>query len=181
MTVRILPWLLLPVLASCVAPRAVPPAQPAPPPQAPAAPSPPAAPTPERYAGDWSVADATPGDWRYVAEGGTSLARFAGPDGGVLAELSCASGTISLTRTGIIPQDIAAFINVRSSFAERRLPIQSANQSARRLTTRLPARDPLWDQLIYSRGRFLIEATMQVPVILPTRAEVARVIEDCRS
>ena len=88
---------------------------------------------------------------------------------------------ISLTRTGIIPQDIAAFITVRSSFAERRLPIHSASQTDRRLTTRLPARDPVWDQIVYSRGRFLIEATMQQPIIVPTRAEVARVIEDCRA
>lgn len=183
MAIRILPWLILPVLASCVAPRQVPPpaAPPAPPPQAPAAPTPPPAAPAERYSGDWSVADATPGDWRYAAgPGGSSLARFAAPDGSVLAELACSGGTLSLSRSGVIPQDIGAFINVRSSFAERRLPVQSASQSSRRLTTRLPATDPLWDQLIYSRGRFVIEATMQAPIILPNRAEVARVIEDCR-
>lgn len=183
MMLRVLPWLALPiVLASCVAPRTPPPA-PAPParPQAPAAPIAPPAPTAERYAGDWSTADATPGDWRYVAaSGGTSLARFTAPDGAALAELACTAGTLSLTRTGVVPQDIGAFINVRSSFAERRLPVQSADQSARRLIARLPARDPLWDQLIYSRGRFVLEATRQAPVILPNRAEVARVIEDCR-
>ena len=42
------------------------------------------------------------------------------------------------------------------------------------------AADPLWDQIIYSRGRFLIEGTRQSPIIVPARAEVARVIEDCR-
>jgi hypothetical protein len=174
MTVRVLPWLILPLLASCVGPRAPAPA-PAPRPAAPQVPAAPAA-APERYAGDWTTADLTPGEWRY-ADG---TAHFANGTAASLAEMRCASGTINLTRTGIIPQDIGAFITVRTSFGERRLPIQSADQQARRLTSRLAAADPLWDQIIYSRGRFVIEATMQAPVILPNRPEIARVVEDCR-
>jgi hypothetical protein len=177
MVIRILPWAILPLLASCVAPSAPAPT-PAPRPVA-AAPAPaPAAPAiaPERYAGEWSTADATPGDWRYAASGGGS-ARF-GEGGNALAELRCANGTLTLVRNATINADGTAYINVRSSFGERRLPV--ALRGTGMLMASLPASDPLWDQLIYSRGRFLIEATRQAPIIVPNRAEVARVIEDCR-
>lgn len=167
-----LPVLLAPLVAGCVAPRS-------PAPVPPTAPSPTPRPAPatvaDRYQGDWGVADLTPGEWRYVA----GTARFGSGDAPV-ARLSCEGGAVTIARSGLIPQDIAAFVTIRTSFGERRLPLQRADQSARLLMTRLPASDPLFDQIIYSRGRFVIETTMQPPLILPTRPEVARVVEDCR-
>jgi hypothetical protein len=178
MVIRILPWAMLPILASCVAPSRPAPT-PAPRPAA-SAPAPaPAAPAiaPERYAGDWSVADLTPGDWRYSASGNDSSVRF-GEGNNILAELRCAGGTLTLVRNSTINSDGTAYITVRSSFGERRLP--SPLRGAGLITASLPAADPLWDQIIYSRGRVLIESTRQAPIIVPTRAELARVIEDCR-
>ena len=40
--------------------------------------------------------------------------------------------------------------------------------------------DPMLDKLAYSRGRFVVEVTGLSPLKLPSFAEVARVIEDCR-
>lgn len=179
---RLATFALLPLLASCVAPSA--PAPPAPAPRPAPAPTPapsfPTAPaTVDRYAGDWSVADVAPGEWSYARDARSSTARFAAGNGPALASISCAAGQVTLSRTGVIPADIAAVLNIRNSFAERQLPIR-VDMAARSLTATLPASDPLWDQLIYSRGRFLIEATRQTPLIVPTRPEVARVIEDCR-
>lgn len=175
----------LPLLASCVAPRGVAPAP------APAAPPPVAAPAPipahpaprptvnDRYQGDWSVADLGPGEWRYRREGAASVAHFGLTNEGTEAMIRCEGGQVTLSRMGVIPADMGAFINVRNSFAERQLPIRSASRGW--LTAApLPASDPLWDQIIYSRGRFLIEATRNEPMLVPTRPEVARVIEDCR-
>lgn len=175
----------LPLLASCVAPRG---ATPAPAPSAPssaAAPAPaPAHPVPrptanDRYQGDWSVADLGPGDWRYRREGAASAAHFGLANEGTQAMIRCEGGMVTLSRMGVIPADIAAFINVRSSFSERQLPIRSA-AGGWLTAVELPASDPLWDQIIYSRGRFLIEATRNEPKLVPTRPDVARVIEDCR-
>jgi hypothetical protein len=179
MAMRVLPWLILPLLASCVAPNAPAPTPAPRPSAAPAGPAAAPAIAPERYAGDWSTADATPGDWAYTASGNNSLARFTSPSNGLLAELRCSGETLTLVRNATIDADGNAMINVRSSFAERRLP--SPLRGAGLITASLPASDPLWDQIIYSRGRFLIESTRQAPIIVPNRAEVARVIEDCRS
>ncbi len=70
-------------------------------------------------------------------------------------------------------------MRVRSSFAQRDLPLR-VDHRAVLLHATLPARDALWDQISYSRGRFLVETSFQAPLIVPVRAAVARVVEDCR-
>lgn len=172
-------FLVLPLIASCVAPSS-------PPPRPVAAPAPVATPAPlpapvtvDRFTGDWSVADLSPGEWRYNRAGAASVARFAVGSQAPLASISCSGGQVTLARSGVIPADMAATLNIRSSFAERNLPIR-VSVADRTLTATLAGRDPMWDQIMYSRGRFLIEATRQPPLLVPTRPEVARVIEDCR-
>lgn len=180
MAIRFLPWLMLPVLASCVAPSRAPAPAPTPSPAASApTPAPASAPAAERFAGDWSAAPLAPGEWQHQGGNGRSVATFGAPQG-ALVELSCASGTITLARAASTAPSGAAYLNVRSSFAERRLPVPQLDAAARRLRAQLPAADPLWDQIIYSRGRFVIEAPGHAPLVIPTRPEVARVIEDCR-
>jgi hypothetical protein len=44
----------------------------------------------------------------------------------------------------------------------------------------LPASDPFLDQIVFSRGRFAVEAQGQARLILPTWPEPARVVEECR-
>lgn len=173
-------FIILPLLASCVAPSGPVAPTPAPRPAPRPAPVAPAAPAVvDRYAGDWSVADLPPGEWRYSSDGRSSIARFTAGNGPVQASISCTGGQVTLARSGIIPADMAVMFNIRTSFAERQLPIH-VDVSGRMLTTTLPGRDPLWDQIIYSRGRFLIEATRQAPLLVPTRSDIARVVEDCR-
>jgi hypothetical protein len=162
------------LVSSCVAPRQAPPTpSPAP---APVRPATPPAVSSDRYQGDWSVADLGPGDWRYTREGNATLALF-GPGGAVIR---CTSGQISIARQGAVPADSAAFLTIRTSFGERQLPIRVVQGLPNMLGATLPAVDPLWDQIIYSRGRFVIEATRNAPLLVPTRPEIARVVEDCR-
>ena len=176
---QIIAFAALPLLASCVAPRddAVPVPAPAP------APRPTPAPTPttvDRYAGDWSVADLGSGDWSYSRSDSASAARF-GSGEGATAMLRCEGGQIVIAREGVVPADMAVFLNIRTSFAERQLPIRVLPSTGRMLAASLSPSDPLWDQILYSRGRFVIEATRNMPMIVPTRPELARVVEDCRN
>ena len=163
-------------MASCVGPRQP---APAPTPAPTPAPRPTPAPTPvpaERYSGDWSVDPLTPaGDWQYQRNGGGSAAIFT--DGrNQLLDIACNGGQISMTRNA--PSASAnGELRVRTSFGERRLQTQSNGAAYRAI---LPARDQLWDQIAFSRGRFLVEATGQAPMIVPARPEIGRVIEDCR-
>ena len=136
-----------------------------------------AAPGGDRYTGDWSVADIGPEEWRYARTGTSSRATLTGAGGTTLASLSCAAGMISISRTGAARRGAA--MAIRNSFAERSLPLRADNTSEAVVAT-LDARDPLWDQVIYSRGRFVIEVLAVQPLIAPVRPEIARVVEDCR-
>ncbi len=44
----------------------------------------------------------------------------------------------------------------------------------------LAATDPLLDAMAFSRGRFTVEVPGTTALVLPSHAEVGRVIEDCR-
>ena len=169
LTPRIASLMALSLLASCVAPQAAPAPAPAPTPApTPTAPAP--RPVSDRYAGDWSTAELSTGDWGRQA---------AGRDGEGAMRITCKARQIMLSRHGIIPADAEIRFRVRSSFGERALPARY-DTASRSLYFTLPASDQLWDQIIYSRGRFLVEASFQPPLLVPTRPEVARTIADCR-
>ncbi len=174
---RITLVIALGLLGSCVAPQATPQPAPAPAP-ATVAPAPTPRPVSDRYAGDWSTADLSPGEWARQTAGRTGESRAIFGDGAL--SIACSAGQIRLSRQGIIPADAAIQFRMRSSFGERALPARY-DMTSRSLYLTLPASDALWDQIIYSRGRFLVEASFQLPLLVPTRPEVARVIEDCRS
>lgn len=176
----LLPLTILPVLASCVAPQRATPAPtpvlyPAPAPAAPVT----AAPVSDRYAGDWSVDPLTPGSWQRRPTTSGFSAVFVDGGGDAIALIGCSSSQIVIARFGE-PGEGAAAMAVRTSFARRDLTGTRVGGPAPSLYGSASARDLLWDQIIYSRGRFLVEATGMAPVILPTRPEIARVVEDCR-
>jgi hypothetical protein len=174
----VLPFTLLPLLASCVGPQTPPPvAAPVRVAVPPRAVQPPVATVSDHYTGDWSVDDASPGDWRYAASSNATTARFA--SGGEAIAIACEGGQLILARSG--QSRDAAMFTIKTSFTLRRLPTvtgMAGNQPM--LTATLPARDPLWDQIVYSRGRFLVETTGLRPLIVPVTSEVSRVVEDCR-
>lgn len=171
----LLAFAALPLLASCVAPRAAAPVRPSAPVTRPV---PPPTAVADRYAGDWSVADLPAGDWRMTRDG-SMVAEFA--DGGAArALLACEGGVLTIAREGRVPADMPVLLTLRTSYAERSLPIRTVPGAPGMLGASLPASDPLWDQMIYSRGRFVIEATRNAPMIVPTRSELNRVVEECR-
>ncbi len=171
-------WLLTGALTllvgACVAPSRPPNTAPAPAPATTAV----APPLADRHAGDWSVADLSPGEWRYSQAGPRSMAVFSASAGMQMA-LTCESGTITLAR-GSSLSGANGQLRLRTSFGERVLPARPLAGSSPAVGAALPARDPLFDQLIYSRGRFLLESSGQAPLIVPTRPEIARLVEDCR-
>jgi hypothetical protein len=160
--------LAIALLASC-APRPAPPT-PAPPPPAPA---PEPAPPPPAPA-DWRDAPLSDGDWSYRSEGRVSSAEF-GPTSGPNLVLRCeASRQLSLTRVGAAG---GGALTIRTTFGERTL---SASAQPGGLVAGLAASDPLLDQIVFSRGRFLVQAAGAPPLIVPAWPEPAQVIEDCR-
>lgn len=164
---------------SC-APRLVPPAPVPilPPAPRPPAPAPPPAPTPA----DWSVGPLSPGDWSADREGPAPTAFF-GPAGAPAFAIRCApGGQIGLARLGA---GVSGPITIRTSFGARILPAagqpgQAPAQAVAQAVATLAASDPLLDQIVFSRGRFLVQAPGVPDLIVPAWPEAARVIEQCR-
>lgn len=155
-------------LAACM-PRPAPPV-PAPPPAPPPAPAPAPAPAPPPVA--WEDAPLSPGDWSYRDEPGGALAIFQSDR--LSFALRCrANGTIVIGLGG----GGAPALVLRTSYGERRLP---AIAHPGETIAELPASDPLFDELAFSRGRFFVRGDGQPGLILPAWPEAARLIEDCR-
>lgn len=146
----------------------------APQPTRPAPAPPPVAPPPPAPLG-WADLPLTPGSWVYENGGSTSTATFGQP-GAPLFRLYCEGPTrsIFLQRYGAATGSTMA---VRTSFGARSLAVERLPQYA---TAALPARDPFLDTMIFSRGRFSVEVAGSPLAMMPSWAEAARVVEDCR-
>lgn len=156
------------LLAGCVAPR-----QPAPPPPPAPRPAPPPAPAPAPVPEDWRDRAYTPGDWSYARSDGYSEAAYGAP-GAPRVFLRCETATRQI-RLGW-PGLAADTITFTSSYGDTARAAQAGAAGAELL---LSTRDPLLDQLAYSRGRFRLAVQGQ-ELILPSWPEVARLVEDCR-
>ena len=73
----------------------------------------------------------------------------------------------------------ARLMAVRSSFGARSLAF-SPEPGPDLGTATLAADDPFLDGMIFSRGRFSVEVAGAPMLMMPSWAEPARVVEDCR-
>lgn len=162
-------------LAACVpAPRPTPAPRPvAVPARAPA--PPPALPAPPPVA-NWMDAPATPGDWRYSA----GAASFGEPGYQPLLVLRCnpSARAVEIVRAG---GAVAALpIVVRTETMDRSLAGSPTRSDPPTIVASLSARDPLFDAIAFSRGRFAVEVGGLPTLYAPSYPEITRVIEDCR-
>lgn len=165
--------------ASCASPPpAPPPPRPVPRPQPSYTPPPP--PPDVRPSTGWRDAPITPGNWRWSRIGGASSARFAEGPGGAALEFRCdrAANAVLLIRYGIANGSVP--LTVTTTTIARPLTGQSLGGPQPAVVVALPVRDALLDAIVFSRGRFAVEARGFAPLYAPTWPEIARVVEDCR-
>ena len=146
------------------------PARPAPQVQVPSPVAPPSA--------DWRDIPLTPGNWRYGPQASGSAASF-GPAGGeALFVVRCdrANRRLILSLRGAQQGPMT----IRTSTLSRALPIQVEEGASAYSNAVLAAVDPFLDAMVFSRGRFTVEAPGQRMLVIPSWAEPARVVEDCR-
>lgn len=157
--------------AGCV-PRAVP----APPPAPTPAPAP--APPPPPAAVDWPDRAVTPGTWRYDRDARGSRALFGqvGADALVVLRCDAAARAVYLSRAGAS----AAPLVVRTTALSRSLAVRPTGGTPAYVAVALTPRDPLLDAMAFSRGRIAVEQAGAAVLTLPSWAEIARVVEDCR-
>jgi len=154
-------------LTSCVAPpaRAVPPA-----PVRPAATAMPARPVATPVAAVQPVVStvAPRGNWTYQRLAAGSSAAFRDDRGTPVFGLSCRSGGAVVIQ---LPEP-AATVTLRATSMLRTIALSGGEVV-------LTARDPLFDALAFSRGRFGV-GTGGRETMVPAWPELTRVVEDCR-
>jgi len=127
---------------------------------------------------DYSTATPIDGNWVYVTTAGGSEATFANAAAQPQLIVSCARAArqVTLSRPAA---GAAAFISVWTTAQTRNLP-SSYNPATGKLSATLAAFDPFLDAIAFSRGRVEFSVSGQPALVLPSWAEAARVIEDCR-
>lgn len=164
-------------VAACVPKRQPPPPPPVATPQP--APPPRPAPPPPPVAADWRDRPLTPGAWIYRAAGDTTQALFGPASSEAQFVLRCdrARRQVSLWRAG---QGAGGPLIVRTTGQSRSLPAAAQAGAPAYLSAVLPANDRFLDEMLFSRGRIMVETAGLAPLIIPTWPEPARVVEDCR-
>jgi hypothetical protein len=123
---------------------------------------------------DWQTGPLSPGDWAYRPSPSTPLAIFQSQ--GVSFAIRCQQGrSIWLGLTGARADALV----IRTSYGERRLPAERVHMNE--MIAQLPASDPLFEQMAFSRGRFLVTVEGGPSLVVPAWPEIARVVEDCRA
>ena len=176
---RTLSLACLATLAACAV---VPPPPPPPPPLPPPLPAPPPPPPPVVVAPEkpWDVAPLTPGDWHYSKLSTGSTAAFGSAE---RTDLKLQCDPTSHRITIVLEGGAGNSMTVRTSSGDFTWPAFGvyAERRPAQTSVTLPARDPAFDAIAYSRGRILVEVPgSRSRLILPVWAEIARVIEDCR-
>ena len=161
-------------VSACVSPPPPPPpVQTTRPPPVTVAPPPPATPV-----GGWTDWPLAAGDWVYRQDERGSIALFGPPNTDALVTLRCdrARQRIYLARAGSGTGNIV----IRSSSTMKEFAGAPTGGALPYIATEITPRDPILDAMIYSRGRIAIEVAGQMPLAIPSWAEIGRVVEDCR-
>jgi hypothetical protein len=160
-------------LSGCVsAPKTVRPVQrPAPPPVV-------SLPQPKPLPDDWRDWPYTPGDWVYRQDARGSIALFGVPGADAQFTIRCdrQASAVYLSRAGTV----SAPLQLRTSTLQRSLAVQPTGGTPPYVAAAVGPRDTVMDAIAFSRGRFVVQQQGTTTLVLPSWAEIGRVIEDCR-
>ena len=128
---------------------------------------------------DYSTATPAGGNWSYAPVAGGSYATFtsyaAQPQLTITLHASDPPGYAIASRR---PAPLRSLASGRAA-ETRNLPA-SFNPATGMVSASLPAFDPFLDAIAFSRGRVEFSVSGPAALVLPSWAEAARVIEDCR-
>lgn len=132
---------------------------------------------------DWRDMAQTPGTWTWSMDGPRSTARYGVAGAAPVAMMRCdpASQIVTLWRAvtpGSAPAGTQVALVVNTTGTRKILTAQA--DGAGGVHVALAPRDPLLDEIAFSRGRFMLESPSITTLYLPSWPELSRVIEDCR-
>jgi len=128
---------------------------------------------------DFSYSPVSPGSWVYRSVAGGSEASFVDGTGTTRMVLACGKITrlMTISRISAAP---AASLSFWTSSLSRDLAARFDQRSGR-VIAQVGAADALLDALAFSRGRFALLMPGSPALVIPAGAEIAHVIEDCRT
>ncbi|MES2495555.1 MAG: hypothetical protein V4618_05550 [Pseudomonadota bacterium] len=168
---RQLALLMLPLLlTNCATTGSAPPA-PAPPPAAPVAA------VPVAHSGDWRDWPITAGTWRYVPGTPVSAARYGtAEESRFVVQCDATKRQVTIMRAGTATQ-----IEIIASSRSARFPAGQLDERGVTMSAVvLSASDSFLDAMAFSRGRIAVRSPGLADLAIPTWAEPARAVEDCR-
>ena len=129
---------------------------------------------------NWLDAPQTPGDWSYRQDASGSMASFGEDNSGARFALRCFATTreIGIMRAGVAQRELV--MRIRTETGDRTLTVSPAGNALPMVETRVVARDPMFDAMAITKGRFAVEVENMPALYIPSWTEVSRVIEDCR-
>jgi len=132
---------------------------------------------------NWEDRRATPGDWAYRQDARGTVALFGPPGANAVFVIRWdqAAARVYLSRGGHFPVGQSGQISIRTSSTARTLSAGNSSESPPYVAAELVASDRLLDAMVHSRGKFLVSVRGADDLIVPTWAEFARVVEDCRA
>lgn len=137
-------------------------------------------PIPAPAAPNWIDNPQTPGNWRYRAVNGGSIAEFGDANSEPRLAIGCSAPGNQVSLIRYLPRPAAGgSMTVRTETATRTVTARSS-QDGNAVSALFAANDPLLDAIALTRGRFAVEIAGAPALYLPNWAEVTRVIEDCR-
>jgi hypothetical protein len=130
-------------------------------------------------AAGWNDWPFTPGNWTYSRDGRASVGMFGAAGRNAVVSLRCdaQSRRVYLSREASAPGQRMV---VRTSSTMKEFVAQPIGTNPTYLAAEITPNDPILDAMAFSRGRVLVETEGQQPVILPSWAEITRIVEDCR-
>lgn len=133
--------------------------------------------------GDWTDWRITQGSWVYRTDARGSVALFGQEQGDAVVTIRCdrAQSRIYLTRADEAAVGGAGAITIRTSSALKTFNASSTGGSPPYIAAEIMPADPILDAIIYTRGRFALQAGGQQSIAVPVYAEIAKVVEDCRA
>jgi hypothetical protein len=134
---------------------------------------------PPRLTGDWNDWPFTPGNWTYRRDGRGSVAQFGAPGRNPTISFRCDAEKrgVTLSREASAP---GAPMVIRTSSMTKTVAATARDANPAYLGADIATTDPILDAMAFSRGRVVVEMEGQQPVILPSWAEITRIVEDCR-
>ncbi|MGK2909299.1 MAG: hypothetical protein ACSLE1_05820 [Sphingobium sp.] len=121
----------------------------------------------------------TAGIWRYQQAGVSSSATFGVAGAHPVLTLRCEMPSRQVVFVPAAAR-VAGQMIVRTTFGAASWPLQASSANPAQLVAVRAGSDAALDQIAFSRGRFVIEVPGAAPLVLPTWAEITRIVEDCR-